>query len=365
VTAPANVPWRRDAHTAAKHALYRRYLDKWFPIMLRGWSGNVTYAEGFSGPGVYDQGEPGSPVIALRALLDDASLRPLVKRVRFLFVDATRKCTELLNERLNVAANGLTFDQLREYDIDVEVRNERCEPHLLSLLEEHGAWGHPALVVLDTFGGAVSVELLKRIAANPGSEVIVTIQPQYFARFATDTDLSHGDAVFGGVEWRSVAGRPAENKARWLLERYRQTVRDAGFDFVLDFELVDVRGQALYLVFGTTHRRGLEKMKEAMWEVDDTFGLGYRDPRDPQQQMLEVEVEPQTAPLRRLILRHLAERPQREATLNELRDFALFETVFKPGQVRSEVRKLVEGGSLVRDDRPGDLQGATRLRLAR
>ena len=53
--------------------------------------------------------------------------------------------------------------------------------------------------------------------------------------------------------------------AKW----YRQTVVASGFSHVLDFESIDARGQLLYLVFGTTHQRGLEKMKEVMWEVDE------------------------------------------------------------------------------------------------
>ena len=85
------------------------------------------------------------------------------------------------------------------------------------------------------------------------------------------------------------------------MRQYRETIRKAGFTHVLDFELVDLRGASLYLVFGTTHDRGLQKMKEAMWEVDPVAGVRYRDPRDPEQQMLDIEVEPQTAALERLI----------------------------------------------------------------
>lgn len=83
------------------------------------------------------------------------------------------------------------------------------------------------------------------------------------------------------------------------MQQYRRTVIDSGFSHVLDFELIDARGQLFYLVFGTSHQRGLEKVKEVMWEVDEAIGIRYRDPRDPGQQSLEIELEPQTAPLRR------------------------------------------------------------------
>lgn len=169
------------------------------------------------------------------------------------------------------------------------------------------------LVVLDTWGGSVPIGLIRRIATNVSSEVIVTIQPQYFTRFAGSSDVAHGDRVFGGVGWRRVTEQRSSQKARWLLQHYRDTVKSVGFPHVLDFELIDNRGQALYLVFGTTHPRGLQKMKEAMWEVDDVNGVGYRDPRDPGQQTLDIQVEPQTAPLRRLIVDYLSSEPNRQA----------------------------------------------------
>lgn len=180
-------------------------------------------------------------------------------------------------------------------------------------LTRHGAWGRPMLVVLDTWGGSVPIGLIRRIATNVSSEVIVTIQPQYFTRFAGSSDVAHGDRVFGGVGWRRVTEQRSSQKARWLLQHYRDTVKSVGFPHVLDFELIDNRGQALYLVFGTTHPRGLQKMKEAMWEVDDVNGVGYRDPRDPGQQTLDIQVEPQTAPLRRLIVDYLSSEPNRQA----------------------------------------------------
>lgn len=342
------VPWQRDPHTAAKHAVYRQYLTKWWPIMLRGFGGDVTYAEGFSGPGVYLGGEPGSPVIALKTLLADQSLRGVVKTARLLFVDHDKRCVGMLEERLTAAApKNFNFERLRNYGIDIAIEHGSCEPKLEAVLDAHGAWHHPILMVLDTWGGAVSASLLQRVAANKGSEVIVTFQPQYFSRFATVDDMPHGDRVFGDTAWREVAKQPPGNKTIWLRDQYRQTVAKAGFRYVLDFELVSADSQVLYLVFGTTHPLGLKKMKEAMWEVDSIRGSGYRDPRDPDQQVLAIEIEPATAPLRRLILRHLATLPDKSTRIIELRRFALFETVFKESQAHQVVLSMLEAGQLV------------------
>lgn len=346
------VPWEADPHTRAKHALYAHYLAKWMPIMVRGWGANITYAEGFAGPGVYLDGSPGSPVIAMRTLVSDPTIRTKVKNggIRFVFVDQDQRCIDRLPSELAKAALPVRLDELAQHGIHVAIEKGDCEPLLTKVLAKEGAWNRPILAVLDTWGGAVSHELVRRIAGNPGSEVIITMQPQYFARFASSEDISHGDRVFGNPDWRQVMDQPAETKGRWLLERYRRTIQEAGFPYVLDFELIDKRGHSLFLVFGTTHEKGLTKMKEAMWEVDDVNGVGYRDPRDPNQETLAIEIEPQTAPLKRLILDRLQEVPTHRLPIYQLRAFALHNTVFKESQAMTAVRDLVRQRSVVRAD---------------
>lgn len=74
--APDPTQWPLDPHTAAKHEILRRYLNAWFPI-LGTYNGRVVFLDGFAGPGIYSQGEPGSPIVALRTLLEPARLRPM------------------------------------------------------------------------------------------------------------------------------------------------------------------------------------------------------------------------------------------------------------------------------------------------
>jgi len=356
------VPWDAEPHTKAKHALYQEYFSKWFPIMMRGFRGDITYAEGFAGPGVYKDGAPGSPVIALESIVKDPSLRTLGLKARLLFVDRDARCTSLLRERLTAAAEPVPLEALSSYGITVDIETGDCVPTLERMLTNHKAWGRPMLVVLDTWGGSVPLDLVRKVGKNKNSEVLITIQPQYFSRFAGVDDIEHGDRVFGGKGWREVRKVPSKEKSRWLLQQYRETIRGAGFDYVLDFELIDTRGQALYLVFGTTHERGLEKMKEAMWDVDDVAGVGYRDPRDPNQQTLTIEFEPNTAPLRRLLRSHLGELGSNGASVMELRQFALYRTVYKMSQVKPVLDAMLDAGEIESNGAGKRLAFADRVR---
>lgn len=357
------VPWEAAPHTKIKHALYRQYFGKWFPIMAQSFDGNITYAEGYSGPGIYVDGAPGSPVIALNTIVGNAQLRTRARQLRLLFVDEDRRCTTLLREQLAAAAKPVALEDLPQHGITVDISTGSCVPTLENLLDQHQAWGRPMLVVLDTWGGSVPYELVRRIARNGHSEVLITIEPQYFSRFASIDGIGYGDSVFGGATWREVMNQMPEQKTRWLLEHYRDAIQQAGFHYVLDFELIDGRGQSLYLVFGTTHERGHEKMKEAMWEVDVVSGAGYRDPRDPDQETLAIEIEPNTRPLRRLLLSHLRNHPDREVSVQELRRFALFKTFYKASHVMPLLREMIDNGELV-STKAGRLGFSDSIRLA-
>lgn len=359
-----DVVWAAAPHTLVKHSVYEAYLSKWMPIMIRGWGGDVTYAEGFSGPGIYTKGEPGSPVIALRTLLGSPGLRTTARRLRFLFVEEHRGRAKRLRQELEKAAHPVALANLANYGVDVAVVAGTCDPDLMTLLDQHGAWGRPMLVVLDTWGGAVKLDLVRRIVENPSSEVIITFEPQHFTRFAAAPSVTNGDMVFGDPDWRRVAELPSEEKNRWVIEKYRSVLTSIGFHFVLTFELVNARGQSIFLVFATTHVRGLQKMKEAMWEVDPITGVQYRDPADPDQQLLDIDIEPVTAPLKRELLRHLQTQPNQQASVSDLRRYALYRTVYKESQVKPVLDRLAEQGQVIGDGPGGAVRFGGNVRLA-
>lgn len=124
----------------------------------------------------------------------------------------------------------------------------------------------------------------------------------------------------------------------------------------MTFELVNNGGHSLYLVFATTHPKGLIKMKEAMWEVDPVTGVQYRDPADPQQQLLDIEFEPATEPLRRELLQHLGSLPEHKASVSDLRRYALYNTVYKESQVKPVLDALATRGLVAGDGADGTVR---------
>jgi three-Cys-motif partner protein len=350
---PSGPIWPCDPHTRAKHQLLRRYLQAWFPILLSSYD-TVTYAEGFAGPGVYTGGEPGSPVIACQEVSRVLHTAP-TKNAQLVLVEADCRRLERLKHQISVAGGAAQ-------QLEVTYSEGECADKLLPTLDAVGAFAGPIFAFLDSFGNPnIPFQILEAVASHNAGEILLTFRPQHLIRFGEDPEhQADGDRAFGGTHWRSVHDQPPQRKAGHLLDAYRRvTLRKAGFEFTLAFEMLDERNNKLYLIFGTRHRRGVEKMKEAMWNVDPHHGVRYRDPADPDQLALDIQPEPNTEPLRRAIL-HYIDSVDKGASVSELQDHILRETVFKPTQVLGVARRLIDAQEL-ETQTPGRLSTRTFL----
>lgn len=344
---PTDLLWSRDPHTEAKHRVLRGYLDAWWPILLSR-NTSITYAEGYAGPGEYSEGEDGSPVVALRSLLErDPPIDLTGDNVNVVLVeereDRLDHCLEQVHERLD----GLPPE------IALYPQPGRCERELLPRLEAAAAFGHPMLVNLDPFSAGVPYEVVERVAGNRSSEVLISFMVQWFIRWAENEEMEHGDRQFGETGWRAVADVRTEDKRRWLIDRYSQRLLDAGFEHTVWFELVDEGGRAFSSIFATNSQQGLLKMKESFWRVDPVRGIQFRDPRDPGQLTFDVSDDPHLAPLRNLLTEQLEGR--RDVLVEDLRDWTLEETVFLPTHAMTALREWRRKNRLA-VDLPGRLQ---------
>ena len=357
---PESTIWDRDPHTEAKHRVLSRYFDAWYPIMLRTFP-RLSVFEGYAGPGIYSKGEDGSPVIALSSLVQRPQLLDGDKMVRFVFgedrEDRFEKLKEVIAQRFPRLPRGIAVDY----------HHGPCEQTWKTALDQADAWDMPIFANLDPFGPGVPYALVQRLGRNRSSEVLVTLMSDWFRRFASLGELDDGDVQFGSKAWRNVGDLddPVE-KELFLVEEYRETLARAGFNLTAPFRLTDEGGHSFYLIFGTSHRRGLEVMKDSMWKTDPVRGVQFRDPRDPNQGVLDFgSPDPDISPLIRMLTDELASGPSVGQTVGELKDFTLFNTGFRPPHTSTAVRRMIERGNLVRDPVKGRLTKAVQVTLWR
>jgi three-Cys-motif partner protein len=92
--------WELKPHTQAKHQIPSGYLAAWFPI-LSSWNARIVFLDGFAGPGIYEGGQPGSPMLALDVLLNHSHGAKMAnKQFVFMFNEAEQDRHDKLSETI-------------------------------------------------------------------------------------------------------------------------------------------------------------------------------------------------------------------------------------------------------------------------
>jgi three-Cys-motif partner protein len=284
---------RKDA-AFVKHAILAGYL-KPYAIKVGVHADHVVFIDGYAGPGVYDEGDPGSPEIALsvgEAVADHRALRGHFIEQKRAFVDTLRG---RLDER---EAKGW------------KVHHGTAEEHLPAVLAD--AANRPVLLFLDPYGLAVpfdqlvgqvmarttitevvvnfSLAALKRLGGfldkdyagrtEAGPEDLfgnrrppdMTEEQAEVASRKRDSVVASMDAFLGGVWWRDVkrSGRPTwreEVRKEWV-ERLCREAGPAWKHWTVPIpEKLD--GDPVYdLVLFSRHHHGL-------WLFNDSASRAY------------------------------------------------------------------------------------------
>lgn len=282
--------WPLDPHSRVKHLILRRHLDAWLPIMTRSFP-KLLYVDGFSGPGVYERGEPGSPIISLRAAIFNRALRaqPPNCELGFLFIEERTDRVARLREEVRKLIEAHPLPRWVKYHI----AEGEFETIMTSRFERWSLrGGRPMFVFIDPFGySGLPMSLVKRIAGVPHSECLITFTYRSINRWAVHGDPQrerHLDALYGGPSWRDRRGDEAA-----MVELYRrQLLAEGGFRYNCAFKMKDRLGATEYfLAFGTNEPKGLIVMKAAMWKADPRMGRVFSDGDDPDQLFLELPLD--------------------------------------------------------------------------
>lgn len=161
--------WQIQPHTQAKHYMLRYYLSAWFAIQSKE-PKRLLYVDGFAGPGRYQGGEPGSPLIALEAALDPKLSSRLQRRgmeLIFYFIEEDPARYRNLLSELNTLTVPSNFKVHPEHGAF-----ENSMARVLDELDQQRKPLAPSFVFIDPFGvTGYAMHLVERIAKHPRSEV--------------------------------------------------------------------------------------------------------------------------------------------------------------------------------------------------
>lgn len=328
--------WEIEPHTEAKHAILRKYLDAWLPIITR-WNGRVLYIDGFAGPGEYIGGKDGSPIIAIKAVLEHKT--EITSQIKMFFIEADKKRCEFLEQKIA----GLEIPS----NIDTNcfcARFDEILTGILDYIDEQKTRLAPAFVFIDPFGfTGIPFALIKRIMQNPKCEVLITFMYEEINRFIPLRELwDRFEETFGTDKWKEVVDVKDSRIRSVLLHGIyeNQLEREAGIKFVRSFKMVNKSNKTDYfLFFGTNNVAGLRKMKAAMWKIDESGLFQFSDAtHNPEQPML-FEMEPNYELLKKTILENFKGK---SVTIKDLEYSVLTQTPFRETHYKRQILAPME-----------------------
>ncbi|GAA1819043.1 hypothetical protein HC028_17715 [Planosporangium flavigriseum] len=297
------------AHETVKRELLVRLLDS----VVSGLHGGFTYAEGYAtGRSAGATACPEASAIAALRVLGE-------------FADRLRGPVSVVL----VGEDGDRLDALREQlarvlaelpAVSVATVAGDCDSALVPALERADALGAPLFAYLDATGARPpGYETVARVGAGHHADVLVAVDP--------------ADPLYSGE------------------------LRRAGLTRVAHVELVDDDGYAQILLFATGTDTGLDRFKDELWSVDEFAGVRYRDPRDPDHELLDISLEPHLGPLRRALVDRVAATGGCPA--GELRDYTRTTTIYRAADALRALTGLVAAGRLSREPERGRLTAKT------
>lgn len=326
-------------HTVAKHLILKRYLDAWFPILGR-YNDRINYIDGFAGPGEYEGGEKGSPLLAIdaaRSHIQGGTL-PANVTIRFFFIEACPESAADLQCRL---ARLQLPPQCRTRVIQGDFAS--VIGGVLDDLRSSGRILAPTFAFVDPFGfSGIPLNLMARILSYPKCEVFVNVMVDFINRFLqhpSDAVVAHFPETFGTDEVLRIPAHTGDRIAA-LLDLYRRQLKSQA-RFVGRFDMHGRSDRKTYsLFFASNSPKGFEKMKEAMWSVDKAQGAKFSD-ADPKGRMSFdlFGYEP--------LWNEMAARfDGQQVSMKEVERFVVEETDYLPTHARSLLKGHEERGDI-------------------
>ena len=274
-----------QAAAVLKHGILRRYL----PVFVTKTGSNaseVVYLDAYAGPGLYDDGTPGSPALAVQTARAVAGSRSSTSLVGHLIERNKKSVTKLVD---------LLGDDFSWVVYQGEV--EEWMPEIL-----HGlAPATPLFAFIDPFGLPISfstlLDILRRGGRRSGygrvggaaTEVLLNFSIPGINRVggqltgrgtnpkwlrARDSMVAKMDAVLGGDWWQAIWRSDDPDRVELILEGYKDRILEGSDGWaIFDMEVSDRwKGPPSYhLLMLTQHPDGIWAFNEAISSASEEY----------------------------------------------------------------------------------------------
>lgn len=264
--------WEISPHTAAKHSILRKYIQAWAPILAQGSRHRrLIYIDGFAGPGEYNGGEDGSPVVVLKSIKWH-KLSKNFQGTEFIHIfiekrkDRSDNLKKVIKERVEPFPDWIKYDIVNS-DFNTELKK------ILEKLESEGKNLAPCLCFVDPFGwDDINYDVLSKVMKYEKAELIITFMAGYLERFVWDPKhIPSISRLYTEEQINYIKNSKNEENlvTNLFLANLKKKIKDEGVDgSIYDLSFATYNGHnrlEYYLIYLTKSCKGLEVMKYAMF----------------------------------------------------------------------------------------------------
>lgn len=291
-----------------KHALIENYLNGWLP-KLGNWSGRILYLDTHAGRGKHAYGESGSPLVAMRTLLNHKYRESVFNRceVVFFFIEINKDNCKTLQDEID--SLGDLPKQIKYHIIC-----EDCFKSLKSLInsmKESGNKFAPAFIFVDPYSFKIPGAILRELMSFDRVELFINVMWRELSMTIAQGASKKGMAetlnlIFNGEDWRELVGLDFDSQADACVNLMRTNI---GAKWATYIRMLGKNEATRYMLLHlTNHEAGRDLMKDCVWKVCPEGGFYARATDNPKQQYL-IRPEPDLGPLKKWILDKLSKGP--------------------------------------------------------
>jgi three-Cys-motif partner protein len=348
---PNDVIWAAPPHTLAKHEILKKYLQRWMPIISKKFP-CMLYIDGFSGPGVYSGGEPGSPIIALRVA------KSLNYTGSILFVLSEEREDRVRKLEEEIEKEGCPIH------ISIDTRKTTFQDSIMELLEEkRSTCDCPTFTLIDPFGfSGIPYVFIEKLMKRKSSECMISFMAESLNRWLKHPEeaiTSHIAETFGtGRAVDIVKMNHTEKRVYALRDLYLEQMQRIA-KYCRYFEMKNAQGKVVYyLFFLSNNSLGYEKMKDAMWAVDPSGTYSFSDATDKAQEVLFSASDMWMPIVEKQLFKEF--EGQLNVPMETVTKHFSEKTIFLEKHLKEALRKLEQSGRI--SPHPQKRNGKTRIR---
>ena len=364
--------WRMKGQTEVKHQILQAYLKPWLPKISE-ISPTVNYIDGFAGRGRYEDGSPGSPIIALRAAAEkEAAISSKLRSFNCYFIeDNSDIYGDLEKEIEKLKPDTPEF-------VNTDPKNTKFKDFSEDFIEKNQEYCKPSFIFIDPFGfSGLPFDIVDQLLnlRTTGTEVFITFMSGKMAQFMENEE--HASAIteiLGTDIWKEkIEPNAGKNeRAEQFVQLYQDRLRNqAGVEYVWPFEMMEeTKSQnCYYLIHATNHFEGFKLMKKVMYRKGAGNQFAYLGPdhypfEDNQDSLSNYGVTDQQEADIEGLSEYLYQRFKGEKlTFNEVLEESLEETKLVVKHYREACKNLEERSKIKIEHRPNMPKGRTQSGL--